>query len=183
MAEWIPLFQTLVWPIFVIALVVYFRTTWSTILGAIAERIRSGASIKAGPGGIELGAITAVVKQEVNKLEQDVVDLLISTVLDAYEYVTLQKIRGDRPNDSFKFTTKGHAQLERLVNVGLIEEKKGSNLFADGNERWIWVRDHYSLTDRGTQYLEEVQKLGVAEKLRNIAEGHFDERPESERGR
>jgi hypothetical protein len=58
MPEWIPLFQTLVWPIFVVGLVVYFRTTCSTILQAIAERIKSGATVKAGPGGFDLGAIS-----------------------------------------------------------------------------------------------------------------------------
>ena len=58
MAEWIPLFQTLVWPIFVIVIVFYFRSTCSTILQAIATRVESGASVKAGPTGFELGAIT-----------------------------------------------------------------------------------------------------------------------------
>jgi hypothetical protein len=58
MAEWIRLFQTLVWPIFVIGLVLYFRSTCLSILQAIAERIRSGAPVEAGPGGFKLGAFT-----------------------------------------------------------------------------------------------------------------------------
>ncbi|HEX8454941.1 MAG TPA: pYEATS domain-containing protein [Longimicrobium sp.] len=58
MEEWIPLLQTLVWPIFVLSLVFYFRGTCSTILHAIAERIKSGSSLEAGPSGFKLGAIT-----------------------------------------------------------------------------------------------------------------------------
>ena len=66
MSEWIPLLQTLVWPIFVIGIVVYFRSTCSSILQAIAERIRSGAPVEAGPGGFKLGAIT----KELEKLPE-----------------------------------------------------------------------------------------------------------------
>ncbi len=55
MAEWIPLLQTLVWPVVVIGLVGYFRGTCFSILEAISDRIKSGAPFKAGP--IELGSI------------------------------------------------------------------------------------------------------------------------------
>jgi hypothetical protein len=58
MAEWIPLFQTLVWPIFLGALVVYFHKGCCSIFEAIAGRIKRGSSVKAGPGGFELGAIS-----------------------------------------------------------------------------------------------------------------------------
>jgi hypothetical protein len=58
MTSWIPLFQTLVWPILMVSLIIYFRSACSTILRAIAGRIESGASVKAGPGGFELGAVS-----------------------------------------------------------------------------------------------------------------------------
>jgi hypothetical protein len=55
MAEWVPLLQTLVWPIFIGVLIFWFRNNLSTVVQAITERIKSGASVKAGP--IELGTI------------------------------------------------------------------------------------------------------------------------------
>jgi hypothetical protein len=58
MTAWIPLFQTLVWPVLVVGLVVYFHSGCLAILRAIAGRIESGASLKAGPGGFELGAVS-----------------------------------------------------------------------------------------------------------------------------
>ena len=63
MTEWIPLFQTLVWPTFVVVLIVWFRRAFTAILEVIAERIKSGASVEAGPGGFKLGTIERSLKQ------------------------------------------------------------------------------------------------------------------------
>lgn len=68
MSPWIPLFQTLVqtfvallqtmvWPAFIGLLLYYFYGAAKDILHSIAERIRKGSSIKAGPGGVEIGPI------------------------------------------------------------------------------------------------------------------------------
>ena len=57
MKDWIPLLQSLVWPLFVLGLVVWFRAGLKTVLAAIAERIRSGAPFEAGPSGIKIGAV------------------------------------------------------------------------------------------------------------------------------
>lgn len=57
MREWIPLLQTLVWPLFIILLIVWFRPTFVKILAAIADRIKSGAPIEVGPGGVKIGAV------------------------------------------------------------------------------------------------------------------------------
>ncbi|AOJ65422.1 hypothetical protein WJ32_23350 [Burkholderia ubonensis] len=58
MREWIPLLQTLVWPIFVIGLALIFRSSFSAILHEIKERIKSGSPLEAGPRGFKLGGIT-----------------------------------------------------------------------------------------------------------------------------
>lgn len=55
MKDWIPLFQSLVWPIFVAALLIWLRRGVAQVIVSINERIKSGASFKAGPTGIELG--------------------------------------------------------------------------------------------------------------------------------
>lgn len=57
MIPWIPFFQSLIWPIFIAAIVIYFRSTCCEVLAAIAERIKKGAGFKAGPSGIELSGI------------------------------------------------------------------------------------------------------------------------------
>lgn len=57
MKDWIPLLQSLVWPLFLFGLAIWFRAGVKTVLVSISERIRSGASFEAGPGGIKIGAV------------------------------------------------------------------------------------------------------------------------------
>ena len=59
MKDWIPFFQSLIWPLFLIGLAIWFRAGVKTVLIAIAERIRSGAPFEAGPSGIKIGAVQA----------------------------------------------------------------------------------------------------------------------------
>jgi len=59
MKDWIPLLQSLVWPLFVVGLAIWFRSSFRMMLIAVAERIRSGAPFEAGPGGIKIGAVQA----------------------------------------------------------------------------------------------------------------------------
>jgi hypothetical protein len=61
MAEWIPLFQTLVWPIFIVGLLLWFRGSFATIFAAIADNISKGASVSAGPSGVSIGAPPAEI--------------------------------------------------------------------------------------------------------------------------
>lgn len=57
MKEWIPFYQSLIWPTILAGLAVWFRAGVTMCLAAIAERIRSGASFEAGPTGIKIGAV------------------------------------------------------------------------------------------------------------------------------
>jgi hypothetical protein len=110
------------------------------------------------------------VKNKVNQLGDDINDLLISTVLDAYEYITLQKVKGDEQDDSYQFNyPKGQDLLERLRNRGLIEEKSSYSIFSDRNNRAINVREHFSITDRGQRYLDVLNYKGIGKELENIA--------------
>ena len=59
MKDWIPLFQSLVWPIALVGLAIWFRGGVKQVLKAIGERITSGASFEAGPSGIKIGAVQA----------------------------------------------------------------------------------------------------------------------------
>ena len=64
MAEWIPLFQTLVWPIFIILNLVIYRKPTRELMRILAEQIRKGAGFSIGPQGVSVG--------EAPKLEQQV---------------------------------------------------------------------------------------------------------------
>lgn len=107
-------------------------------------------------------------KEEVNELGDELDTLLVGTVLDSYEFITLQKVQGKRL-DNFSINPSGLALLERLVNRGLIEEKTIGKVFADRNERIIPLRQCFSLTPKGEKYLQVVEKKGISQELEKIA--------------
>src|SRR5579862_364978 len=66
MSEWVPFFQSLVWPAVIVGFAFYFRSTFTSILQAIAGRIEKGSPVEAGPTGIKLGSIP----KEIEKLPE-----------------------------------------------------------------------------------------------------------------
>jgi hypothetical protein len=54
MKPWLPLLQTLIWPIFIAALVAVYRRQLSSLLNILVTRLERGDSLKL-PGGVELG--------------------------------------------------------------------------------------------------------------------------------
>lgn len=56
MKDWIPLLQSLVWPLFLGLLVIAYRNSFKSILLAIKKRIDDGSEVNLGPGGFGLGA-------------------------------------------------------------------------------------------------------------------------------
>lgn len=59
MKDWIPLLQSLVWPVVLVGFAIWFRDAVKQVLNAISERIKSGAPFEAGPSGIKIGAVQA----------------------------------------------------------------------------------------------------------------------------
>ena len=56
MDAWIPLLQTLVWPVFIAGLLLAFRRSFQAVVDEIAKRIGRGDPFEAGPGGVKLSA-------------------------------------------------------------------------------------------------------------------------------
>ncbi len=53
--DWVPLLQSLIWPVFLALFLIATRAYIAGILRAIEERIARGAAFEAGPSGIKLG--------------------------------------------------------------------------------------------------------------------------------
>jgi hypothetical protein len=119
-------------------------------------------------------------KEEVNELEDELDILLVGTVLDSYEFITLEKIQGKR-QDKFSINPSGIALLERLINRGLVEEKARDVVLGDKKEREIKLRDFFWITKKGDKYLQVVEKKGINIELGKIAEriGYTDSRVDS----
>lgn len=56
MEVWIPLLQSLVWPLFIGLLILFFRGWFRELLDAIKKRVESGSEVSVGPGGFTLGS-------------------------------------------------------------------------------------------------------------------------------
>ena len=110
------------------------------------------------------------VTDKVSLLESEINDFLISTVLDAYEYVTIRKISGEEPDEGYRFNRpEGQSLLERLRNRGLVEEKDGKHsIFSDRSDREIKVRNHFIVTDKGRRYLNAIDQRGLGDELEKI---------------
>lgn len=55
MSEWIPLLQSLVWPVFFAILLFVMRRQVRNLAASIARRVDRGDSFQVGPGGLSLG--------------------------------------------------------------------------------------------------------------------------------
>ncbi|MDZ8055328.1 MAG: hypothetical protein RMX68_028655 [Aulosira sp. ZfuVER01] len=143
-----------------------------TVLLVLTLRIEDLSGVSLSKDGLEakLNIIKEEVKDKVSQLGDDINELLISTVIDAYEYITLRKITGDEKDDSYEFNyPKGQDLLERLRNRGLIDEMGGNSLFKDRSNRPINVRKNFVITERGNRYLNALDHKGLGKELENIA--------------
>jgi len=56
MKDWIPLIQSLVWPVFITGIIIIFRSLFEGILKAIKKRVEEGSSITVSSTGLILGS-------------------------------------------------------------------------------------------------------------------------------
>jgi hypothetical protein len=75
MTDWIPLFQTLVWPVFVIIMFFVYRKSIKQLIQIIAERISKGADFSIGPQGVTVGSAPKLEQQKEGLLEKGIDDL------------------------------------------------------------------------------------------------------------
>lgn len=159
------------------------------VLLVLTLRIEDLNKVSVGKDGItaeiaqvkdKLQEVEVKVKEQVNQIESDLENrnkdlkkdlnrILLSSILDGYEYKTLLKITGDEPNDQYQFNPP-HEQylLEKLRNRGLIYELGKTSIFDDRSPRMINVRKHFKITERGEEYLNILQERGLDKELIKI---------------
>jgi len=134
MQDWIPLFQSLVWPVILILILLVARKQVSSILSAIARRVGSGDAVKAGP--FALGK---------------------SIPQDAYSPKSPQGTSSE-PQDSSEMP----ARIERVRELRLVHEIGQWGVDRDGYERRdvvVWLEPYPEAVaetiDRVVYYLPE----------------------------
>jgi len=69
--DWIPLFQELIWPLFIGLLLLWNKSWFKALLASIKQRVEDGSDFNVGPGGISVGQ-APTLPDSVN--EADVID-------------------------------------------------------------------------------------------------------------
>lgn len=75
MTDWIPLFQTLVWPVFIIMLLIIYRKPVQKLIQIITENISKGAGVSIGPQGIAVGSAPKLERQQDGAAEKQIENL------------------------------------------------------------------------------------------------------------
>lgn len=75
MTDWMPLFQTLVWPVFVLVVFVIYRKPIKQLIQIVTERVSKGADFSIGPQGVTVGSAPKLEQQKEGFLEKGLDDL------------------------------------------------------------------------------------------------------------
>lgn len=149
MKDFVPLFQTALWVMFCIGVMVFLRKEIKLLRENIAVRIQKGSGFKIGP--IEIGDL----KNELNIIKDDIastnemVSTLFLTTMSEPMYLNLCKLS---TNDfgSFEMNNGLERELYHLRTIGYIDclsiqaiPKKGNNL-----------SDFATTTSTGKQFIE-----------------------------
>ena len=114
MEVWIPFFQALVWPIFIIFVFIIFKDKTGELFATIKKRIESGSEVSVGPGGFTLGTAPSLeenIENEEPKLEDS---------LNKYEV----KSSDEHPKAE---TILKLSEAIRLVHSAILDEEITSN--------------------------------------------------------
>jgi hypothetical protein len=123
MTEWIPLLQTLVWPIFITIFILFARPQIVQILKSIATRIERGDPFQAGPSGLSLGSSEPKLTRldEVNEKPSLSVEVSTETSISTEQRPEIQQ------------TSKSPKQYENVLY--LIHSVSAPRVDTDGIER------------------------------------------------
>ena len=128
MKEWIPLLQSLVWPLFLTGLAIWLRASIKTVLIAIADRIRSGAPFEAGPGGIKIGSVELVLDRLESKAQLPVTARAELSGLTSHDIWALSSFQKGATNilamsPAQKVAVKTLAELG-LLSIETLDDKR-----------------------------------------------------------
>jgi cell division protein FtsB len=149
MKDFIPLLQSALWAMIVVALLFYFRSALRVLRETAIRRIEKGASVKVGP--VELGELRSEVqsvREEVNDLNQKVTQLFLTTMSPAM-FENLSKLHsGDF--GPFKKTAGLKRELYHLRDIGYVAVESISALPDEGGN----LSDFVQITETGRAFVE-----------------------------
>jgi hypothetical protein len=148
LAAWIPLFQTALWVVAIIVVLIVFRRQISLLREAINKRLADGGSFKMGP--FEFGEL----KERVNAVENKVDDLtervsraFLVAMSDAM-YLNLEKLSTGRFGP-YEKTPGLIRELRYLRDLGYVQIESVTKLHDRGDD----LSKHARITPRGSAFV------------------------------
>ena len=154
MTEFVPLFQTLLWILFALILILIFRPEIKLLRDVLEQRLRKGSSVEIGPIKIgELRAELDFVREGLNEVNEKVASLFLTTMAPPM-YVNLKKLASGEFGP-YEVSKGLERELYHLRDIGYIEvasiraiPKSGTNL-----------SDHVKVTGTGRMFVELRESL------------------------
>jgi hypothetical protein len=116
---YVPLLQTILWILVVLAIVWFFRSDLAVLRTAVAKRLESDSSFKIGP--VEFGELKqeiARVKSDVDAIGEGVSELFLLTMSEG-AYFNLQKLASDEFGP-YEMSNSPERELRYLRELGYI---------------------------------------------------------------
>ena len=149
MKEFVPLLQSALWALIVVALLIYFRTVLGVLRDGLRRRIDQGASLKLGPVEVgELRSEVQSVREELSDLNQKVTMLFLTTMSPAM-FENLSKLHSGSFGH-FKKTQGLKRELYHLRDIGYIAIESISALPEEG----LNLSNFVTITDTGRSFVE-----------------------------
>ncbi len=146
--EFVPLYQTIIWVLGIVALLVFFRKEISAIRKILFERLESGAQVKIGP--IEIGQLKEKVAEIKHDLDvtNDKVSNLFLTTMSPYMYANLRKIGSGRFG-KYAMSKGLKRELYHLRDIGYISVESITSIPKEGSD----LSNYVSVTETGQKFI------------------------------
>lgn len=123
MKDWIPLFQSLIWPVFIAAVLYVFRNRFREILAAVKEQVQRGAGLSVGPHGVSLGEIKSQIEIQHEKIDKitENIDRLTNSTESSIGSLTSFILTSPLNNPIYKSYVDDRVKSRKMIIVGCSE--------------------------------------------------------------
>jgi hypothetical protein len=148
-AEWIPLYQTLIWVFLAIGVAFAIRRDVGRIRDALVRRIEQGASLDVGPLKFgELRAELHSVREDLRRVESAVAELFLATMSDVM-FDNLRKLASGSFG-SYHLGAALERELYHLRDIGYIDVYSIQQIPKHGPE----LSQYLKVTEAGKKFVQ-----------------------------
>lgn len=149
MKDFVPLFQTALWIIFILGLTFTFRPEIALLRKILIKRLEGGSSIEIGPVKIgELKDEIKAVRQELDETNERVSQLFLTTMAPQM-YENLKKLESGHFG-AYTMSNGLERELYHLRDMGYIDVSSIKSLPGNGENLSL----HVKITSTGQQFVE-----------------------------